>query len=321
MLSLFTDLADIVAYEALALEKSSRLGSAVHFFIEDTTKIFFLLAVMIYLIGYGRTYLSTEKVRGWLSGKSRFTGYVLAAILGAITPFCSCSSVPLFIAFLSAGIPLGVTMAFLITSPLINEIAVVLLGEAIGIHFTISYVVIGLILGILGGALVDYLKLQKWVEPFVWEIKVPVTQEAGVSGWRAREKSARGEVIDIIKRVWLYVLLGVGLGAGLHGYVPREWFVANAGPDNHFAVPLAVMAGIPLYANAAGVIPIAQVLLDKGVQIGTIMAFIMSIVAISLPELMILRKVLKPQMLFFFAGFLFVSFNVVGYLFNFLFGG
>ncbi|MDP2205363.1 MAG: permease [Alphaproteobacteria bacterium] len=321
MLSLFTHLADIVAYEALALDKSSSLGTAVHFFIEDTTKIFFLLVVMIYLIGYGRTYISTEKVRAWLSGKSRFTGYVLAAILGAVTPFCSCSSVPLFIAFLSAGIPLGVTMAFLITSPIINEIAVVLLGEAIGIHFTISYVVIGLSLGILGGALVDYLKLQKWVEPFVWEIQVPVTQEAGISGWQARERSARREVIDIIKRVWLYVLLGVGLGAGLHGYVPREWFVANAGPDNHFAVPLAILAGIPLYANAAGVIPVAQVLLDKGVQIGTIMAFIMSIVAISLPELMILRRVLKPQMLFFFAGFLFVSFNVVGYLFNFFFGG
>ncbi len=322
MLELFTHLATWLTYDVFVLNKGTKLADAVHFFIEDTTKIFFLLALMIYIIGFARSYVSPEKVRLWLTGKSRFTGYVLAALLGAVTPFCSCSSVPLFIAFLSAGIPLGVTMAFLITSPLVNEVAVVLLGNALGLKFTIAYVGSGIALGILGGAIIDALKLNKWVEPYVWDIKMPtpVTPEA-TAGFAWREKYARGEAIDIIKRVWLYVLIGVGLGAGLHGYVPQEWFMERAGADNIFAVPLAVLMGIPLYSNATGIIPVAEVLLNKGVPVGTILAFIMSIVAISLPELLILRKVLKPQMLVFFVVFLFIAFIGVGYLFNFIFGG
>ena len=322
MLELFTHLAAWLTYDVLMLDKGTKLADAVHFFIEDTTKIFFLLALMIYIIGFARSYASPEKVRLWLTGKSRFTGYVLAALLGAVTPFCSCSSVPLFIAFLSAGIPLGVTMAFLITSPLVNEVAVVLLGNALGLKFTIAYVGSGIVLGILGGTIIDALKLNKWVEPYVWDIKMPTPatpEEAAGLSWR--EKYARREAIDIIKRVWLYVLIGVGLGAGLHGYVPQEWFMEHAGADNIFAVPLAVLMGIPLYSNATGIIPVAEVLLNKGVPVGTILAFIMSIVAISLPELLILRKVLKPQMLVFFVAFLFIAFIGVGYLFNFIFGG
>lgn len=322
MLEIFTDLADWATYTVMGLEKSTKLADAVHFFIEDTSKIFFLLAVMIYLIGFARSFVSPEKVRLWLTGKSRMTGYVLAALLGAITPFCSCSSVPLFIAFLSAGIPLGVTMAFLITSPLVNEVAVVLLGQALGLKFTITYVGTGLILGVVGGVIIDFLKLDKWVEPYVWNIKMPTPDPtSGSSGWALREKFARMEAIDIIKRVWLYVIIGVGLGAGLHGYVPEEWFIAHAGPDNILAVPLAVLVGIPLYSNATAIIPVAEVLMNKGVPIGTILAFIMSIVAISLPELLILRKVLKPAMLCFFAGFLFLAFVGIGYLFNAIFGG
>ncbi|MBL8638604.1 MAG: permease [Alphaproteobacteria bacterium] len=322
MLEMFTYLADWMAYGLFSLEKGTKLADAVHFFIEDTTKIFFLLALMIYIIGFGRSFVSPEKVRVWLTGKSRFTGYVLAAILGAITPFCSCSSVPLFIAFLSAGIPLGVTMAFLITSPLVNEVAVVLLGEALGLQFTLAYVGTGIALGIIGGFIVDALNLNKWVEPYVWNIKMPTPQSAEeAKGWGWREKYARGEAVDIIKRVWLYVLIGVGLGSGLHGYVPQEWFMEYAGADNIFAVPLAVLVGIPLYSNATGIIPVAEVLLNKGVPIGTILAFIMSIVAISLPELLILRKVLKPQMLVFFVAFLFLAFVGVGYSFNIIFGG
>lgn len=322
MLEIFTLMADAVTFDLLSLEKGTKLADAVHFFIEDTTKIFFLLALMIYIIGFARSYVSPEKVRVWLTGRSRFTGYVLAALLGALTPFCSCSSVPLFIAFLSAGIPLGVTMAFLITSPLVNEVAVVLLGEALGLQFTITYVGTGISLGIIGGFLIDTLKLNKWVEPYVWDIKMPTPQNAEeAKGWYWREKYARGEAIDIIKRVWLYVLIGVGLGAGLHGYVPQEWFMEHAGADNPFAVPVAVMAGIPLYSNATGIIPVAEVLLNKGVPIGTILAFIMSIVEISLPELLILRKVLKPQMLMFFVAFLFLAFIGVGYSFNIIFGG
>ena len=322
MLEIFTKLANLITYDTLNLVRETKIADAVHFFIEDTTKIFFLLAVMIYAIGFGRSFVSPEKVRLWLTGKSRFTGYFLAATLGAVTPFCSCSSVPLFIAFLSAGIPLGVTMAFLITSPLVNEVAVILLGETLGLSFTIIYVSTGMILGILGGFLIDFLKLDRWVEPYVWDIKMPTPATAEeAKGWKWRERYARDEAKDIIKRVWLYVLIGVGLGAGLHGYVPKEWFLENAGVDNPFAVPLAVLMGIPLYANATGIIPVAEVLINKGVPVGTILAFIMSIVAISLPEMLILRKVLKPQMLVFFAGYLFFSFIAVGYLFNFIFGG
>lgn len=323
MLDLFTRLADWMAYDLFWLEKGTKLADAVHFFIEDTTKIFFLLGLMIYVIGFARSFVSPEKVRLWLTGKSRLTGYVLAALLGAVTPFCSCSSVPLFIAFLSAGIPLGVTMSFLITSPLVNEVAVVLLGEALGLQFTLVYVGTGLALGIVGGFVTDALKLDKWVEPYVWDIKMPApedSKDAGGWGWRWREKFARGEAIDISRRVWPYVLVGVALGAGLHGYVPQEWFLEHAGPDNPLAVPLAVLMGIPLYSNATGIIPVAEVLLNKGVPIGTILAFIMSIVAISLPELLILRKVLKQQMLVFFVAFLFVAFVCVGYAFNIIFG-
>src|SRR3989338_2007814 len=322
MFEIFTKLADVIAYDTLSLVRETKLADALHFFIEDTTKIFFLLGVMIYAIGFGRSFVSPEKVRLWLTVKSRFTGYVLAATLGAITPFCSCSSVPLFIAFLCAGIPLGVTMAFLITSPLVNEVAVVLLGEALGLNFTIIYVATGVMLGIFGGSITDTLKLNRWVEPYIWDIKMPTPATAEeASGWKWRERYARSEAKDIITRVWLYVLIGVGLGAGLHGYVPKEWFMQNAGAGNPFAVPLAVLIGIPLYANATGIIPVAEVLLNKGVPIGTILAFIMSIVAISLPELLILRKVLKVRMILFFAGFLFVAFVSVGYLFNFIFGG
>ena len=322
MLEMFTRLSDWATYTVMGLDKTTKLADAVHFFIEDTSKIFFLLAVMIYLIGFARSFVSPEKVRLWLTGKSRITGYILASFLGAITPFCSCSSVPLFIAFLSAGIPLGVTMAFLITSPLVNEVAVVLLGNALGFKFTATYVGMGIFLGILGGYIIDLLKLDKWVEPYVWQIKMPAPETTSpLSNWTARETFARKEAIDIIKRVWLYVIIGVGLGAGLHGYVPQDWFIAHAGADNLFSVPLAVLIGIPLYSNATAIIPIAEVLMNKGVPVGTILAFIMSIVAISLPELLILRKVLKPAMLAFFTGYLFLAFVATGYIFNIIFGG
>lgn len=322
MFELFTKLADVITYNALSLARETKLADAVHFFIEDTTKIFFLLAAMIYLISFTRSFVSPEKVRLWLTGRSRFTGYFLAVLLGAVTPFCSCSSVPLFIAFLSAGIPLGVTMAFLITSPMVDQVVIVLLGESMGLTFTIAYIVVGSIIGVVGGLLIDMLKLDSWVEPYVWNIKMPTPATAEeASGWKWRESYARNEVKDIVSRVWLYIFIGVGLGAALHGYVPKEWFLDHAGVDNPFAVPLAIVMGIPLYANAAGVIPVAEVLLNKGVPIGTILAFTMSVVAISLPEMLILRKVLKVKMLVFFAGYLFVSLIFVGYFFNYFFGG
>ena len=275
---------------------------------------------MVYIIAFGRLLISPEKVRSWLANKSLFMGYILASTLGAITPFCSCSSVPLFIAFLSTGIPLGVTMAFLITSPLINEVAMVLLGEALGLKFTLTYIATGMTIGIVGGYLIDFFKLERWVEPYIWQVKMPkVSSSEKTTNWKWREKYARNEVKEIIKRVWLYILIGVGLGAGLHGYIPKEWFLEHAGADNPFTVPLAVLMGIPLYANAVSIIPIAEVLMNKGVPTGTILAFIMGIVAISLPEMLILRKVLKVKMLIFFTLFLFTALMCVGYLFNYIF--
>ncbi|NCT41288.1 MAG: permease [Alphaproteobacteria bacterium] len=320
MLELFTKLADFVTYDALNIDPVSHLAEAVHFFVEDTTKIFFLLTALMLIVGFLRSWISPEKVRNWLDGKSKILAYFLAVVLGAITPFCSCSSIPLFIAFLSSGIPLGVTMAFLITSPMVNEVAAILFGETIGWHFTFAYVATGMLTGMVGGMLIDLLKLEKWVEPFVFEVKAP-TQDLDEPKLtiKKRLRHAWDETADILKRVWIYVLLGVGVGAGIHGFVPQEWFITHAGADNLFAVPVAVLMAVPLYSNVTGVIPVAEVLIAKGLPVGTTLAFIMSTVAISLPELVILRKVLKLKMLAFFVAYLALAFIVVGYGFNWLF--
>jgi len=320
MLEIFTHLADWSAYNLLDLDPQTHLAEAVHFFVEDTAKIFFLLTSLMLLVGFFRSWISAEKVRSWLDGKPKMLAYFLAVTLGAITPFCSCSSIPLFIAFLGTGIPLGVTMAFLITSPMVNEVAAVLFGEAIGWTFTLAYLGTGMVTGIVGGALIDFLKVERWVEPFVFQINVP---KDGIEEIKQTAKQrlthAWGETKDILKRVWLYVILGVGVGAGIHGFVPQEWFIANASEDNLFAVPLAVIMAVPLYSNVTGVIPVAEVLINKGLPVGTTLAFLMSTVAISLPELVILRKVLKPQMLAFFIAYLTIAFIIVGYGFNYVF--
>ena len=320
MLDVFTKLADLITYNLLEIDPERHLASAVHFFVEDTTKIFFLLTVLMLLVGFLRSWVSTEKVRDWLEGKPKIFAYFLAVCLGAITPFCSCSSIPLFIAFLSSGIPLGVTMAFLITSPMVNEVAAVLFGEAIGWTFTLAYIAVGMITGMIGGALIDALKLEKWVEPFVFQVKKAASGlEAQALTLKDRLSHAWDETADILQRVWLYVLIGVGLGAAIHGFVPQAWFTQHAGTDNLFAVPLAVVMAVPLYANVIGVVPVAEALISKGLPVGTTLAFIMSTVAISLPEIVILRKVLKVKLLAFFVAYLAVAFISVGYLFNAIF--
>ncbi len=320
MLEIFTKLANYGTYEVLKLDAKTHLAQAVHFFIEDTTKIFFLLTFLMLIVGFLRSWISPVKVRHWLDGKPKILAYFLAVILGAITPFCSCSSIPLFIAFLSSGIPLGVTMAFLITSPMVNEVAAILFGEAIGWTFTLSYIGVGMATGMIGGMLIDFFKLEKWVEPFVFEATKPANDlEEPVLTIKKRFYHAWQETLDILKRVWLYVLIGVGVGAGIHGFVPQEWFISHTGADNLFAVPLAVLVAVPLYSNVTGVIPVAEVLIDKGLPVGTTLAFIMSTVAISLPELVILRKVLKFKMLVFFVAYLALAFVIVGYGFNLFF--
>jgi len=317
MLEIFTTFASVITYDLLQIDRETHLAEAVHFFIEDTTKIFFLLTVLMLLVGFLRSWISPEKVRHWLDGKPKIIAYLLAVILGAVTPFCSCSSIPLFIAFLSSGIPLGVTMAFLITSPMVNEVAAILFGEAIGWDFTLAYVAVGMITGMVGGALIDFLKLEKWVEPFVFTVKKSENDliEPKLT-IKKRFSHAWDETADILKSVWVYVLIGVGLGASIHGFVPQEWFIEHANVDNLLAVPLAVLVAIPLYSNVTGVVPVAEVLIAKGLPVGTTLAFIMSTVAISLPELVILRKVLKVKMLAFFVGYLALAFIIVGYGFN-----
>jgi len=317
MFEIFTRLADWSAYDVMHLEKGTRLAESVHFFIEDVTKIFFLLTLIVFAIGFARSMLTPERVRKVVAGRSRAVSYPLAVGLGAVTPFCSCSSVPLFIGFLEAGIPLGVTMAFLIASPMINEVAVVVLAAAVGWKVAVLYVIAGLTVGIVGGLAIEFFKLEKWVEEYVWKIRMGEAsiQPVGTS-FKQRLDYAWEQVKEIVGRIWLYVLVGVGLGAVLHGFVPQEFFVKYASADNLFAVPSAVLVGIPLYSNATGVIPIVEALMGKGVPIGTVLALMMSVAAISLPEMIILRKVLKPQLIATFAGILFVAFIGVGYLFN-----
>ncbi len=320
MFEVFTRLADWTTYDVLALDHGTKLADAVNFFTEDTTKIFVLLVSIVFVMGLFRTMLSPEKVRGYMEGRSHGAGYVLAVILGAVTPFCSCSSVPLFIGFLEGGIPVGVTMAFLITSPLVNEVAVAILGSIMGWKMTAIYVATGMAVGVLGGLLIDRFHMERHVEDYVWKIRMGVAAGQDIdNSLRGRVDYAWGEVREIVGRIWLYVIVGIGIGAALHGYVPQELFARYASADNPFAVPVAVLMGLPLYSNATGIIPVAEALIAKGVPIGTVIAFMMSVVAISPPEFIMLRKVLKPPMLVFFAVFLTIAFIAVGYLLNALF--
>ncbi len=320
MFAIFTWLADAVTWQWLGLRPGSRFGEAVHFFVEDTTKIFTLLVVIVFAMGFLRALIAPEKVRELVAGKPRFVSYPLAVMLGSVTPFCSCSSVPLFIGFLEAGIPLGVTMAFLIASPMINEVAVVLLAAILGWKVAALYVAAGMTVGVLGGLLIEALRLEKWVEDYVWQIRMgKVALPKADTSWKGRFDFAKREVREIVGRIWKYVLAGIALGAILHGYVPAEWLAKQTAADNFLAVPLAALVGIPLYSSASGVIPVVESLLTKGVPVGTVLTLMMSVAAISLPEMIILRKVLKPQLIGAFAGILFVAFIVVGYLFNALF--
>ena len=317
MFAMFTQLADWLAFDLLRLAPGSPPGEAVHFFVEDVTKIFFLLTLIVFVIGFARSMLTPERVRGIVAGRSRMVSYPMAVGLGAVTPFCSCSSVPLFIGFLEAGIPLGVTMAFLIASPMINEVAVVVLAAAVGWKVAALYVAAGLAVGIIGGLAIEFFRLERWVEDYVWKIRmgeVPIPQLG--TGLARRLDYAWRQVREIVGRIWKYVLIGVGLGALLHGFVPQQFFTAYATSSNPLAVPFAVIVGIPLYSNATGVIPIVEALMGKGVPIGTVLALMMSVAAISLPEMIILRKVLKPQLIATFTGILFVAFMLVGFAFN-----
>jgi uncharacterized protein len=321
MLTIFTKLADLIAYQWLGLEQGSRLGSSVHFFIEDVTKIYALLIVMIYGIGWLRASLNTERVRDYLVGKHRFWGYLAGSGFGAVTPFCSCSSIPLFLGFTQAGIPLGITMAFLITSPIINEVAIVLLGSLLGIRFMFVYVGLGLVAGILGGFILDAIKAERFLTPLVEAVRKAPKTSSGESepsrlSFRDRHEFAKGEFQSIFSRVWKWVLIGVGLGALLHGFVPESFIVSHLGSGQWWSVPGAVLLGIPLYSNASGIIPVAESLLGKGLPVGTTLAFMMSTVAASFPEFMLLKQVMQPRLLLYFFMILLSMFTLVGWILN-----
>jgi hypothetical protein len=305
-------------FDAGGLDPESRVGSAVEFFVYDTIKILLLLGGIIFVVTVLRSFMSVERTRALLGGRREGIGNIAAAGLGVVTPFCSCSAVPGFIGFVAAGVPLGVTMSFLIASPMVNEVAIVLLYGLFGWRVAALYVTAGLIVAIAAGWVIGRLKLERWVEPFVYEITLrgqPVDPSQGLT-WADRFAMGREEVVTIIRKIWPYLLVGIGVGAFIHGWVPEDFFATVAGPSNPLAVPVAVVLGIPLYSNAAGILPLVEALHAKGLAIGTVLAFMMSVVALSLPEMILLRRVLKPRLLGVFAGIVGVGIVTVGFLFN-----
>ena len=314
-MGLLEDFGAWVAFRFLKLEPGSALGEAVNFFVYDSLKVLLLLAAMVFLVGLVRTYVTPQRVKKWLGGKKEGVGNVLAALLGVPTPFCSCSAVPLFIGFVESGVPLGVTFSFLISSPMVNEVAIALLLGLVGWEITALYIVSGLTIAVVAGIAIGRMKLENEVEDFVYEIRSKEVKEKQMTA-RERIDFAKNEVKTIMKKVSLYVILAIGVGAFIHGYVPVGFLAEIAGKDSLFAVPLAVTIGIPLYSNAAGTIPIVQALLSKGMALGTALAFMMSVTALSFPEMIILRKVLKPKLIAVLVGILFASIVLVGLLFN-----
>ena len=305
-----------ITYSLLNLEHGSHLADAVDFFVYDIIKIFLLLSVIIFIVSIIRSFFPPEKTKRILSHKKEFIGNILAALLGIVTPFCSCSAVPLFIGFIEAGVPLGVTFSFLISSPMVNEVAIVLLFGLFGWKVTAIYIGAGLLVAIFGGLVIGKLKLEKWVEEYVYKFHNGQEYEIIKQTFKERLQYAKDNTVDILKRVWLFILIAIGIGGFIHGYVPEDFLVRYAGPGNPFAVPIAVLLGVPLYANAAGVIPIVYALMEKGLSMGTVLAFMMAVTALSLPEMIILRKVLKIQLLGVFVGIMTLTIIAVGYLFN-----
>lgn len=308
---------DAAVYGLAGLDESTRLGDAVHFFFYDTMKILLLVSGMIFVIGMFRASVSPERIRSALTGKRALTGYLLAAAFGAITPFCSCSSVPLFIGMVAAGVPLGVTFTFLIASPLVNEVGVVMLAGMFDWQIPALYVVSAMCMAVVAGLVLSRLQLERWVEPFVFNTPVGRISAGDTKpSLRERVDAAVAETVEITRKVLPYVLVGIALGAGIHGWVPEDFFGRYASADNMWAVPVAAVAGIPLYANVASVIPLVEALAAKGMSLGALMAFMMSIVALSAPSLVMLRRVLKPQLLVIFTAIVAIGILTIGYLFN-----
>jgi uncharacterized protein len=309
------ELVRLLVENLFGLSIKSKLGGSIHFFIYDTIKIFILLSVLIFIISYIQSYFPPEKTKKILGRFNGIKGNILGALLGTVTPFCSCSSIPIFIGFTSAGLPLGVTFSFLISSPLVDLASLLILMSFFGAKIAIAYVVVGLIIAVLGGTIIDKLKLQKYVEGYVWGIE-NVDAEVDEMTREQRISYAKSQVNDIIRKVWLYILIGVGIGAAIHNWIPQSIIETVVGDNNPFAVLLATIVGIPMYADIFGTIPIAEALFGKGVGVGTVLSFMMAVTALSLPSMIMLSKVVKPKLLGIFITIVALGIIIVGYLFN-----
>ncbi|WP_129724974.1 permease [Xylanivirga thermophila] len=310
-----SELVRLLVEKVFGLSVSERIGGSIHFFIYDTIKIFILLSLLIFVISYIQSYFPPERTKKILGKIKGIKGNILGALLGTITPFCSCSSIPIFIGFTSAGLPLGITFSFLISSPMVDLASLMLLISFFGLKIAIAYVVVGLILAVIGGTLIEKFGLEKYVEGYVREIE-NVDAEVPEMTRRERISYSKEQVRDIIKRVWLYVLIGVGIGAAIHNWLPQSIIENIIGNNNSFAVLLATIVGIPMYADIFGTLPIAEALFAKGVDVGTIVSFMMAVTALSLPSIIMLSKVVKPKLLAIFVSIVSAGIIIIGYLFN-----
>lgn len=314
------NISDWFVFDLLRLEKGAKFTDALGFFVFELPKVLMLLALIIFFVGIVRSYMSQERALKILGGKSEFVGNILASLLGIITPFCSCSAIPLFLGFVETGVPLGVTFSFLIAAPMINEVAVVLLLGMFGWKVMLIYIFTGLVIAILAGWIIGKLKLEKWVQEWVYKIHAE-HQDLVKEKMTFAKRIGYGyaSVRDIVGKVWFFVVIGIVVGAGFHGYVPQNFLASFMGSHEWYSVPLSVLIGIPLYSNAAGVIPIVSVLIEKGASLGTALAFMMSVIGLSLPEIIILKKVLKLPLIMTFVGIVGCGILIVGYLFNLIF--
>lgn len=316
-----TEITDLIIYNLIGMQKGLHFTDAVWFFVFEVPKVLLLLVIIVFFVGIIRSYFSPEKTRKILGGKKQFLGNILGSLLGVVTPFCSCSAIPLFLGFVQSGVPLGVTFSFLIAAPMVNEVALVLLFGLFGWNTALLYLSTGLMIAFISGFIIGKLKLEKYVEPWVY-----ATQSNAANNLVEEKLSLENRidigiqaVKDIVGKVWIYLVIGIGVGAGIHGYVPENFMAGLMGKSAWWSVPIAVILGVPMYSNAAGIIPIVQALLGKGAALGTVLAFMMSVIALSLPELIILKKVLKIQLILSFTGIVAIGIIIVGYLFNLIY--
>ena len=314
-----SEISDFIVFHLFQMTPEKHLTETIRFFIYEVPKVLMLLVLIIFVVGIIRTYFSPEKTRKALEGKPLFIGNVMASVLGIVTPFCSCSAIPLFLGFVEAGIPLGVTFSFLIAAPMINEVALVLLIGLFGWKVAVIYVLTGLTIAILAGFLLEKMNLKRYVANWVYETQAKQSLELESSmTFNQRIAAGANTVREIVGKIWIYILIGIAVGAGAHGFVPDEFLAGALGNQNWYSVPLAILVGIPLYSNAAGIIPIVSVLIEKGVSLGTALAFMMSVIGLSLPEIIILKKVLKWQLIGIFIGIVAAGIVIVGLIFNYI---